>query len=239
MIHQAELTWYFSTGQCAFERSLFGGMLDRAAVYAYGSATCQACEGTGHLTDSPQDASGSPRACKACRGRGSTPNARHGRTAPGWAAIAPAVVARGAGISTLTARPRGGARAEPSYVPDDESMRRFARVSRKLRLMTAPQVEVLARYYGDIGSSWVLSPTGRIGSVYPMTVYGRALISDWLRTRPEAETFIRHDEIVRTVSSVNRRSATPDDLVRRKLHKADDEARALLLDAQNNWRALR
>jgi hypothetical protein len=109
------------------------------------------------------------------------------------------------------------ARSEPSYVPDDESMRRFARVSRKLRLMSAQQVEVLARYYGDIGSSWVLSPAGRIGAVYPMTAHGKALIADWLRTRPEAESFIRHDE----------------------MHKADDEARELLADAQNNWKAIR
>jgi hypothetical protein len=131
------------------------------------------------------------------------------------------------------------ARSEPSYVPNDESMRRFARVSRKLRLMSTQQVEVLARYYGDIGSSWVLSPAGRIGAVYPMTACGKALIADWLRTRPEAEAFIRHDEIIRTVAAVNRRATTPDDLVRRKLHKADDEARELLADAQNNWKALR
>jgi hypothetical protein len=251
MKHQAELTWYFSAGQCAFEKSLFGGMLDRAALMAHGSKTCEACEGTGYsvaevsaeivmlsdpgVTTEPD----SPQVCRKCRGRGSFPSRKLGRVSPAWRALAPAVVARGAGLVTLTARPMSAARSEPSYVPDDESMRRFARVSRKLRLMSAQQVEVLARYYGDIGSSWVLSPAGRIGAVYPMTAHGKAMIADWLRTRPEAESFIRHDEIIRTVAAVNRRATTPDDLVRRKLHKADDEARELLADAQNNWKAIR
>lgn len=252
MRHQADLTWFFSAGQAAFEKSLMGGMLERASNMACGSKTCKACGGTGHLfeeptaesllsllmRDGPSPEPNAPRFCRKCRGKGSFPSRKHNRRAPAWRPKAPAVVAYGAGIVTLDARPMSAARSEPSYTPDDAHMRRFARVSRKLRLLTPTQVEVLARYYGDIGSSWVLTPTGRIGAVYPMTSHGQTLISEWLEARPEAESFMRRDEVIRTVDAVNRCSPKPNDLIRKRLHKADDEARALLLDAQNNWKAL-
>lgn len=62
---EAELDWFFSTGQSLFEASTFGALLERQAAYGQIFETCSKCAGTGF-----DDADNS---CPKCRGMGGAP----------------------------------------------------------------------------------------------------------------------------------------------------------------------
>lgn len=65
---EAELDWFFSTGQSLFEASTFGALLERQAAYGQIFEPCTKCGGTGF------DAA--DNTCPKCRGMGGSPEAR-------------------------------------------------------------------------------------------------------------------------------------------------------------------
>ncbi len=62
---EAELDWFFSTGQSLFEASTFGALLERQKTYGQVFEMCTACSGSGFDE--------SDNSCGKCKGMGGTP----------------------------------------------------------------------------------------------------------------------------------------------------------------------
>lgn len=134
-----ELEWFFSRGQIAFERSTFGGMLERAELF---SAACH-----------------NPTPAELIHDRA-------GR-----------VIGQ---RSAITARPTAELREQSGYVPDIQTLVRYAHVSMLMKLVereSRQASQVLELLYGDLGQRWApTDPHGRIGALFHITVKGRKLL---------------------------------------------------------------
>lgn len=80
----------------------------------------------------------------------------------------------------ITARPTAELRAPAGYMPDGNTLQRYAVVSTRLKRLAARSRKhalVLECLYGDFGQRWVGNDHhGRVGAIYHLTVKGRALI---------------------------------------------------------------
>lgn len=178
---QADLIWFFSVGQSAFERSTFGHQLERAELFTFGSKICRRCKGAG-FTESPEQAirrataelkawqetrgvkRGAPvgfddGTCRACLGSGWVPRvSKFQRRGP------------------ETARPTTpAARAVPAE-PNTDALERYGAVSSRLRRVQAEHRRTLEAYLGVIGGAWADDPNrGRIWGVMPLTPAGQKL----------------------------------------------------------------
>jgi hypothetical protein len=136
---EQELTWFFSAGQVAFERSTFGGSLERASMFSvtHSMPTVPVYDDEGN------------------------------------------VIARECGI---TAWPTAESRAVSGYVPESETLTRFAHVSRLLKRVeqrSRQSAQVLELLYGDLGQRWATNePWGRLGSLFHVTSKGRQLLDE-------------------------------------------------------------
>lgn len=122
------------------------------------------------------------------------------------------------------------------YTVADIVLTRFARVSRRLRLLEASNplmCSVLEAYYGDSGARWGREKVGRLFAVYPLTKGGKALIAS-VRKRFSTSVDIRDDELIGTETDLQLRQ--PNDMRRKRLEKIRDEAEALLLAAHKAWK---
>lgn len=134
-----ELEWFFSKGQIAFERSTFGGLLERAELFSAAGRVPPAAElvydDDGHVIGQ-------------CSG--------------------------------ITARPTAELREQSGYVPDNETLVRYAHVSMLMTLVereSRQASQVLELLYGDLGQRWAPTvPYGRIGALFHITAKGRKLL---------------------------------------------------------------
>lgn len=175
MLDQGELEWFLSFGITLFERSTTGAILDKIAMDAFTSRRCHVCDGGGIITKSFSfRANGrSPIAynsgdwCFRCGGTGAIPV----RLTPEEQAL----------VNSGDQR----ARETDSYraaVPD-ESIARYAVVSRRLSRMPRSLAVSLAAAYGDEGSECALTPKGRAWAVTPYTSAGRKLLEQERRRK--------------------------------------------------------
>lgn len=161
-----ELEWFFSRGQTAFERSNFGGMLERAELYSV------AAQNQASLQD-------------ICDDDGN-------------------VIAR---VRHVTARPTAELREMAGYVPDNETLQRYAHISAMLKQVehASPLLaKVLELLFGDHGQRWAPSePFGRLGALFHVTAKGRQMLCE-ARKAPHAIDIsdTRRMEVLATVHSV-------------------------------------
>ena len=138
---ELELEWYFSRGQIAFERSTFGGMLERAYLM---SDTYKRKIAEVPVLDKRGEVIGYERA--------------------------------------ISARPTAELRQATGYVPDLDTLQRYAHVSRILKNVSARSRAAeytLECLYGDLGQRWVGSELyGRLGALFHLTTKGRQILDE-------------------------------------------------------------
>jgi len=206
-----DLAWFFGAGQVAFERSVFGAILDRVEASAYVSGQCRACQGAGIVWETGAW-------CDRCAGTGSVPVRRP--SAPQG--------------EPLTARPRGTQASGGGYLPDDGQLARYAVISRRLRSIAACHARALEAYYGDCGSRWARGRHGRLLALYALTPAGRRLVhqdevgqASRLRLTPSERVGVQCDL----------EAAQPKAARRALLAEAETEARAMLAAAERAYHA--
>jgi hypothetical protein len=154
---ESRLSWFFSQGQIAFERSTMGPMLAHAELFGH----------AGQLRYSERALGYEVQAERIRRG----PSA--------WACVTDgAIVYSG---RELTARPTAETRQASGYVPNLRDMEMHAEVSAVLRAVErcCPFAAlVLEAYFGDAAADWQrsLPKPGRIGALYHLTEAGARLL---------------------------------------------------------------
>jgi len=153
---ELSLTWFFSQGQIAFERSTMGPMLERAEMFG-NEFTGVAVREEGRLVIHQL-------AYERLR-RDPTP---WGRVADGE------IVYSG---REVTARPTAETRNASGYTPELRDLYKHAEASMVLRTMDWRAVAVLRAYYGDDGAEWARRPKpGRIGALFVLTRAGARML---------------------------------------------------------------
>ena len=171
MIEQKELTWYLSRGISIFERSTCGAILDKLELESCTSRECRICHGEG-IVDEPFDCPDpKDRArtitvqlgawCRRCRGIGVEPV--HLSTDE------QKLVESGEWATT----DREGSR---SQVPD-ETLVRFAHVSRMLSALPLDTRTAIEAAYGDEGEELSHGLKGRHWALTPLTAAGKQLLA--------------------------------------------------------------
>lgn len=181
MKEQAELVWYLSQGITVFQRSTLGPMLDKLELESCTSRTCRKCKGSG-IVDEPHDVP-DPKDpvrtitvqfgawCPRCRGTGVEPvrlSAEEQELVHGddWC--------------------RSDHEGTRTQVPD-ETLVRFAHVSRLLAGLQLPIRRVIEAAYGDEGEELAKSLKGRAWAVTPLTRAGRELLAQERDRKTAAE----------------------------------------------------
>lgn len=179
-----------------FERSTFGGMLEKGYAYSGGSEPCGAC---GDSSDKSAQGSGftdDGECCPACHGMGFVPRKKSRRPirADHWTPSANGSTPGGIGtLEALDAIPQTQERPEPSYEPADWELFVVARVSRRLgqverrsRLAAAVlgvvfSVEAQAAHAAELlpGGAFPMSPfDARVNRILaPYTKSGRRAVN--------------------------------------------------------------
>lgn len=87
----------------------------------------------------------------------------------------------------LSARPTAELREPSGYMPDIDTLRKFAHVSIQLMRveracrMSAHVIELI---HGDAGAHWATSDAGRLGALYHLTAKGRVMAADSRKRSP-------------------------------------------------------
>lgn len=153
---QAALSWYFTAGASAFERSTMGPMLDRAELYALKrtQSRCRRCSRQatpGILEDGAW--------CPKCHGTGYVQSrVDHAERSEDELPV------------NETRSSEGG------YTPDDATMTRYAIISRRLSLLPKLWQDALESYHGPKGERCAHPPGWRLVSLYPLVEPGRRLV---------------------------------------------------------------
>lgn len=158
-----EIEWFLSTGTSAFWRSTFGPTLDRQHS-AYYDSEGQRIPTARETWDRAIDARQRPIAymLDAALGPHTAAEAEEMLPPHPWHTTQPLSEEHG---------------AVDRYEVDDATLVRFARVSRRMRIIEtqAPTLHAtLVAYHGNTGSRWALEapPSGRLVAVYPLTTTG-------------------------------------------------------------------
>lgn len=191
-VKAAELEWFFCWGQSVFERSTFGALLERQALYGQEPVPCQECGGDGFRV-SPNGTK-LDDTCRGCRGCGIARTRRVGRSSKGVllstqrcgpchgrSGRTECALCRGRGYTEHQPIHVGSQPHEAAhYVPDDNALTRYAVVSRWLLALDArspASVEVLELYYGLDGLRWGrVEGYGRVYSLGHLTRPGQKLL---------------------------------------------------------------
>jgi hypothetical protein len=200
--HDTELAWYFLQSTSVLgDRSTFGGQL---AALERASA-----DSDGHRI--PAKSSVDADVWRA----------RSAQVFAGWDAVSE-------WDHSLDAQPtQGRDRGHDGYVPDDRDLRRFAEVSRALRVMSSSELAALACWYLH-GERWQAGKLGRYIAVMTEVPAGKRLLNLRKERREKAgscESELRADECVA--------AEVRDDEVR-----TDIQRRALIVSANNQARVL-
>lgn len=231
MIEQQELCWYLSQGISLFERSTCGAILDKLELESCTSRDCRVCGGDG-IVDQPfrcPDPKDPARTilvnlgawCPKCKGSGVepvhlTPEEQRLIDSGEWS----------------TTSDKEGQR---SAVPD-QTLVRFAYVSRSLSRMPERHRDVIVAAYGDEGEELSHGVMGRAWAVTPLTDAGATLLRQE-RDRKEADTDIAEPEKpVQCLISLARLPKGKRQAERTKLlAKAATQAEKLLREAEAVW----
>ena len=217
--YDSELSWFFSDGQSAFERSTFGALLERAEQFGF--------DHDGHRIPHPETK------------RNESWHFRQGlcgqpavsidqaladdiRQLIDWEALDP----------SITACPKPIKSEEPSVTPDDWKLQRYARASRALNNIPSRYGRVLSLYYGLRGCFWELQKLGRILAVMHETQAGKKLLEVC-----KSDGELRSDE--RIAAAWDRQRAWPDDKIGALLTIAEKQAHKVLRDAKRSYEAAR
>jgi hypothetical protein len=193
---ESDLEWYWCFGQALFERSTFGAVLERQALFGNQTKPCDVCGGSGF--DENDDS------CAECRGMGFVVTGRVGKRSADVqfstrkcpdCRIPKKVGSKRVSVDDCpdckTCHGKGYVEQQPAvcaksdksdeigYEPDDGALRRYAKVSRRLEAFTAAHpehAEVLRLYYGTDGLRWGRTKWGRLYSCIPLTAAGRKLL---------------------------------------------------------------
>jgi hypothetical protein len=172
---QASISWFFTDGQCAFERSPCGPMLDALERDSCTSMPCRKCRGAGICGESDWLDPESGQWCTLCNGTGTLP------------------VVMKRSKHALTAKPTKSNAGSNAKAPENFALTTYAFVSRRINLMQvfAPvSVQVLAAYFGDSGYRWAQQDgRGRIFPVIALTKAGATLIK-----RSQGRTILQDQE---------------------------------------------
>jgi hypothetical protein len=211
---QAALSWYFTDGSAAFERSTMGPMLERAALYSMRRLTlkCRSCGGEGILADASW--------CEGCHGTG-TAQTRLVRSDDSELAM-PVHETRSAS---------GG------YTPDDSMMARYAVVSRRVSHLPAIGRAALGRYFGPNGERCSHAPGWRMIALYPLTPAGQrlAVLSDECRTDEERERFRGEPDYERCFGQVAWEASKTKAARKALIEAAEQQATELYLTTVDQW----
>lgn len=203
---ERDLSWFFGVGAASFQRSTFGAMLDRAQMFAFDSELCDQCDGTTFVEDNAT--------CPKCKGTGIRPRKRRRKRrilkAECRKCAGTGLNSEGKlcgtcrGFEGLTAMPQPSAHEEPSYSPEDETLHRYAEMSRRLERLPVACVRVLAAYFGDPGAKWDRRPQGRVCALYPLTRSGRRLLEAALALGEPGAQQADDEAIVAVATAVKR-----------------------------------
>jgi len=160
---ESDLVWFFGDGQCEFERSACGPMLDALYRASGVSKPCAKCNGNGIIGDDLDfTAPGYGDWCDKCKGTGTLPIVSKKSKFP------------------LTAKPKTVSGGGSGSEPNDKALTKYASISRKINRLqeTHPRsVQILAAYYGNAGERWCGTPGySRLFPVLVLTSAGATLI---------------------------------------------------------------
>lgn len=229
MLEQKELTWYLSKGISIFERSTIGAILDKLELESCVSRSCRMCGGSG-IVDKPfqcPDPKDKARTitiqlgawCEKCKGTGVEPvrlSEEEKRLVDSgeWS--------------------RNDSEGTRSAVPD-ETLVRFAFVSRLLSLLPSEAREVIEAAYGDEGEELSHGLKGRAWAVTPLTEAGKKLLAGE-RCRKETAGIASPEKPVQCLASLadlpkNKRQPERTKL----LAEAASQAEKMLREAEAVW----
>jgi hypothetical protein len=189
---EADLEWFWCFGEATFERSTFGAILERQALYGEVTELCLTCDGYGSDRASGQR-------CVPCRGKGririgqvelpshdvlgskacpechTESGYRRKNADPSSCPVCEGTLY----VDSAAVGMMAAAHGESGYEPDDGALRRYAKVSRRLsRLENQDRASaaVLQAYYGVDGLRWGGTDHGRLTALIPMTRAGARLL---------------------------------------------------------------
>jgi hypothetical protein len=179
-IDAAALQWFLGPGQCAFERSWCGDMLEFIERSAYTSRRCAPCFGAGILHSGDW--------CPSCAGTGSIPVRRRSR-----------------GEETVAVKHQGFSVAYNPFSADTWALETYATVSRQLGRVGGVSVIhrlALEAFYGNEGERWGRTDRKRIFAVYPLTHAGQKLIR--MAQKPGLDVKVSFCEILDTEANMQK-----------------------------------
>lgn len=116
---------------------------------------------------------------------------------------------------------------EPSYMPNEKALLRFAQVDRWLERLDGPTRTTLELYYGDPGALWARQfDNGRLIALYHLTRTGKR----WVEALRNRSPLSLPDD-ARLANEVSAQKTTPNDLRRMRLKAVEREAKEMLREA--------
>jgi hypothetical protein len=229
MKEQSELTWYLSKGISMFERSTIGAILDKLELESCTSRKCRKCDGQGIVDE--------PFTCPDPKDPARTITVQLGKWCPKCkgTAVEPVFLTpeeqKMIDSGEWSSNDKEGTR---SAVPD-ETLVRFAHVSRMLSLMPTEHREVIEAAYGDEGDELSHGLKGRAWAVTPLTKAGLELLRSE-RDRKQTVGIVAPEKPVQCLVSLA-------DLPKDKKHPersklladAASEAEKMLKEAEAVW----
>lgn len=234
---QRSLQWFFTDGQCAFEKSVFGAQLDRAMMMSHGTEPCDVCHGTGYA-DTPRKAitkaiemiaqwradGADPKKkplykdtdCPECEGDGFVPVKLHGSPQ-----------------GRITAKPTGssikGGGREPSVI----ALETYGLVIGKISRMSDESAHALEAFFGMAGERWEGDPNrGRIWGVLPLTPAGKKLVKR-SREKTSQQGTLTDDQVLNVEAELQ--ELAPDGNRGKLLETGRAQAVALFRRAEEAW----
>jgi phage FluMu protein Com len=231
MKNQAELTWFLTSGETAFERSPMGHMLWKAEVEAYVSDKCKFCD-NGIVTEktiaryaAKPKLMGSAQLgdwCPRCKGSGTIP------------VRMTAEEQREFESGDFTRADQGGQREQV----DDTVLIHYAHVSRTLKKMPPAYAAALLAAYGNDGARLEAEASGRAWAVVPLTTSGLKILERERERKHPRKNIDPYDNKVECLVQLFRLSRN-DKKVQAELGEllADglDNATTLLHSAEECW----
>lgn len=216
---EADLEWYHCVGQSAFAKSPMGGMLERSENLSETSTGAKVLS-----VRIWQDKSWGWR----------QRNTFCGRTC-GFIDEAKADLIRRAAQPfvehldpTGTALCKAHQQPTQLWVPDDDLLQRYGRVSRRLVYVPRAYRQALEAYYRPEAFRWETYALGRLIVLYGMTEAGERLLANRARRLEAEDVTGPHVFRVRAEYEHNSQAKHPSDLVKRLLTTAERQARDLL-----------
>jgi hypothetical protein len=218
---EADLRWFFSVGQSAFERSTFGTQLELAEQFGFGA--------DGDRIESPRK-----REERIWKYRQAQCRRTHLKLPPDLVEEMRGLLLKSDLLEddpSVTAQESDEFEGEQGYEPDDAALQRYATISRALLRVSQSHHRALGLYFGLRATRWATHELGRLLMLYGETPAGRQLLD----LHPQREG--RPDDRIAQEWTDERASKRPER--GRLLIRCREQALALLHDAQAAYAAAR